>query len=66
MYQQEEYDVADCLHRRSLKIDEEIFGADHPKVASDLKNWADSLFEQVRSICRRRYIIKFLVGNISI
>lgn len=48
MYPQGEYDVADLFHRRALEIDEKVFGADHPEVASDLKNWADSLFEQVK------------------
>lgn len=39
---------AEPLFKRSLAIDEEVYGPDHPQVAQDLHNWAGLLRSQVR------------------
>lgn len=41
---------AEPLFKRSLAIDEKAYGPDHPDVASDLKNLAESMLSQVRNI----------------
>ena len=37
------------MYKRSLAIDEKIYGPDHPEVATDLNNWARLLESQVRT-----------------
>ena len=38
------------MYKRSLAIDEKIYGPDHPEVATDLNNWACLLESQVRAV----------------
>ena len=38
------------MYKRSLAIDEKIYGPDHPEVATDLNNWAGLLHRQVRAV----------------
>ena len=45
---QGKYEEAEPLYRRSLAIDEKIYGPDHPEVATGLHNWAELLRVQVR------------------
>ncbi|CAM9524664.1 unnamed protein product, partial [Ectocarpus sp. 13 AM-2016] len=45
---QGKYDEAEPLYRRSLAIDEEAFGRDHPDVATNLNNLAGLLDGQGR------------------
>ena len=45
---QGKYEEAEPLYRRSLAIDEKVYGPDHPEVATDLNNWAVLLEKQVR------------------
>ena len=45
---QGKYEEAEPLYRRSLAIDEKVYGPDHPSVATDLNNWALLLEAQVR------------------
>ncbi|CAN0543991.1 unnamed protein product, partial [Ectocarpus sp. 8 AP-2014] len=37
---------AEPLYKRSLAIDEKVYGLDHPEVATDLNNWAELLRAQ--------------------
>lgn len=39
---------AELLYKRSLEIDENFYGPDHPDVAADLFNWAEFMRDQVR------------------
>ena len=43
------YEEAEPLYKRSLAIDEKVYGPDHPEVATDLFIWAELLRAQVRS-----------------
>ncbi|CAM9827635.1 unnamed protein product, partial [Ectocarpus fasciculatus] len=45
---QGQYEEAEPLYRRSLAIDEKVYGPDHPAVATVLNNWAGLLEKQVR------------------
>ncbi|CAN0192932.1 unnamed protein product, partial [Ectocarpus sp. 12 AP-2014] len=45
---QGKYEEAEPLYKRSLAIDEKVYGPDHPEVATDLNNWAALLEAQVR------------------
>lgn len=44
---QEKYKEANKYYQRAIKIDEKIFGPDHPQVATDLNNRAELLRAQV-------------------
>lgn len=52
---------AESLFKRSLAINENVYGPDHPEVATDLINWAGLLESQVRAIrdecLRGRYLL---------
>ena len=45
---QGKYEEAGLLYKRSLAIDENVHGPDHPDVARDLNNWAGLLDTLVR------------------
>ncbi|CAM9521442.1 unnamed protein product [Ectocarpus sp. 4 AP-2014] len=40
------YEEAETLYRRSLAIDEKVYGPDHPEVAAGLNSWAEFLRSQ--------------------
>lgn len=46
---QGKYAEAEPLYRRSLAINERVYGPDHQEVATDLNNWAVVLKSQVRA-----------------
>lgn len=50
---QGKYEEAEPLYKRSVAIDEALYGPDHPDVAVDLNNWASSFFQQVKPISKR-------------
>lgn len=52
------FEEANSLFKRSLAIDEKVFGPDHPKIATTLNNWAVLLENQVRAV---RFFWKFLM-----
>lgn len=41
-------DIAELLYERSLKIDEQVYGPDDPRLAAILGNWAVLLKRQVK------------------
>ena len=41
---------AESLYKRSLAIDEKVYGPDHPDVATDINNWSLLLEAQVRAV----------------
>ncbi|CAN0234238.1 unnamed protein product [Scytosiphon promiscuus] len=43
---QGKFEEAEPLYKRSLAIDEKVYGPDHPEVATDLNNWAGLLESQ--------------------
>lgn len=45
--EQGNYAEAESFYRRSLSIQEKVWGVEHPNVASDINNLAASLVEQV-------------------
>lgn len=47
---QGKFEEAEPLYKRSVAIDEALYGPDHPDVAGDLNNWASSLFQQVKPV----------------
>ena len=59
---QGKYDQAEPLYKRSLAIDEKVYGPDHPEVATDLNNWAGLLEAQVRA---KRCFQMLLEGNLE-
>ncbi|CAM9138218.1 unnamed protein product, partial [Ectocarpus sp. 13 AM-2016] len=61
---QGKYEEAEPLFKRSLAIDEKVYGPNHPVVASYLNNWALMLQKQVRNKrCFREEIVSCSPGH---
>lgn len=61
MASQGNFEEAGPLYKRSLDIDERVYGPDHPEVATDLHNLALLVQDQVRVI--RRFLETCVVST---